>query len=939
MTTRSTTVLLALTALVAACDRDATPRGASPAFLREGAARSGPMTLRDTAYFRLEATGSHEGDDADSGVDRTGFRVDLDATLELCFFDEGGQAHALRLRRPDTGQVVGEHRAGDPCPTVTLAPGDYVLEVEHAQRDVEGALAEDVFVRLAPEHVALARVTAPDSAPLSGTAAPAAGGLAAPATVAPCSSEDEMPPSGKVWIYFDRDCQGWHEELSGDSEYTGEMEGDWPDMYAVWPLSMKLGPRTTAIVYGQDYFGSPWWAAWSDDQPRSYAALGGEVGRMASIRLITPSVALAGDDDPVPTGYVGVVPRDTTQAWVTAGTLDLRRIPDLSACALLTGQAGFDLIVGPQTVVRLNLGLLTQTVENDSPEALRVPSKNLPCSAIGTASIVQIWSLANADDVGSTRKLLATTRHCAYCNFEGADLTGADFHALTLSHSNFAGTTCENANFAKAKIDWASFYGADVSSGNFAGAVADNANFSVAVAGFAVFRGARLHGARFFGTSDTEYGFGGESTDFTGADLSGAGLAGFYFRDALFDHANLSSVDFNPQRGLPVGDEWHARDDLWGYVNNDSWNSSFVGASFDGSSLAHTILYQADISCAAFTHLDATGLELDSATYPRPDTTDLKVACRTSFAGSKVPHDLLPAGDLRYLDLTGASFLGLGHAELAGLDFTTARMGGTDLQGLDLSGTTWTAARLDGARFNDAVLAGARFDDAVLTSAQLVHTDLEGASFAGAKLAPNPADPRSTGARLTKAFLKDASFAGADSSRADLSAVSLYGNVSLDGANFTGARLTGAYLGGVSFAGSGAGGGATLGGVELSGAILAGADLSYADLRGDVNEATSLAGAFLQGTRFDHANLAGADLTDAAVSFHGGTMTVKRLFRDTSGRIAYGLFNFAFEATTLPTDTSVDTTCPNGQSGPCGTGEAAWTAVRMPVIDETGLDW
>ncbi|MHB8878802.1 MAG: pentapeptide repeat-containing protein, partial [Myxococcaceae bacterium] len=875
------------------------------------------------ALLQLEATGAHEGDSHGAGTDRVALRIERKESYGLCFFDEGGQPHQLRLLQGE--RVIARHQVGEPCAQAELSPGDYVIELEHAQRGVEGAASEQVFVRMAPAQVPAERLGRPGPSRASPP-----GGLSE-AQLA-CTGDATLPDSGEAWLFSGTNCEGARLEIKSDTDLS---KLDVPQV----ARSMKLGANTTALAYPNANFDpyTPWWTASTGTTGASYASLTpspwGSMDTARSVRVITPAVPLRPNSEPVPAGTVSIVPVALQSGWRVSGTVNLERLQFMGPANPL----GFDdVVLGPWTALYYGYGtdLDHARVINDTAEPKHLGAVE------GWNSITLVWALADPFFAVLNQMIVSSTRSCRYCNLEETNLNKLKLTGVDLSGSNLAGTNCDGADFSKAVLDDTSFYKASLNSTQFEGASARRANFSQAKISYTGFKSAQVQNARFYDVGPPGISYPRclhSQLVADGADLSGAKFGGACIEYASFKGTNLSSVDFSTGQGLPVSDAWNNRDDLWpsgAFLSN----ANFTGANLDGAIFGSAQLPSADLTCATITHADAKALVLPLPTITRPTTTDLTAACRTSLADSSMRHDLFAYDDYRFLELTRTKLVGLPVNALKGRSFATARMGGVNLTSLDLTSTDWTGARLDKTQFNRAVLADAGFNDAVLQGAQLAHADLERASFDRAKLGPDPADNKSNGARLTSSFLKDASFRQADLTKAELSAVSLYGEVHLDDANFTGATLAGAYLGGVSFSGPASTKGPVLGGASFQDACLMGADLRAADLRTD-GRASSLEGASLQGARLAGARVEGANLSDAVISFDGGLTKAKRLFRDTDGGIKYQIFDFAFEATQVPTATDSDTTCPDGFPGPCEVGDGGrWVARTLPVIDDD-LDW
>lgn len=172
--------------------------------------------------------------------------------------------------------------------------------------------------------------------------------------------------------------------------------------------------------------------------------------------------------------------------------------------------------------------------------------------------------------------------------------------------------------------------------------------------------------------------------------------------------------------------------------------------------------------------------------------------------------DLIP--DLRYVDLSGALFVGLKPINFARADLTGADLNHATLaviaNGANLSGANLAGANL-GTDFRGSNLSGAK-----LTEANLIGGDFSGADFTGADLMQaDLANVNLSGSHLTGANLSNASLTGADLRLADLTQADLTG-ANLRDANLAGANLRMANLTWADFTGS-----------DLSDANLTGANL------------------------------------------------------------------------------------------------------------------
>jgi uncharacterized protein YjbI with pentapeptide repeats len=256
-------------------------------------------------------------------------------------------------------------------------------------------------------------------------------------------------------------------------------------------------------------------------------------------------------------------------------------------------------------------------------------------------------------------------------------------------------------------------------------------------------------------------------------------------------------------------------------------------------------------------------------------------------------------------------------------DQTNTKTGGCDFpaQTTEFKGASMQYARLANVGLTEANLENAMLDGADLVGARLNFASLKGASLKGAHLG---VDPGMLGAAvLNNAYMIDVDLTDADLRTVDLTSAHVYGAATdalfvrtlLDSADFTNAVLAGAVFTDASLPA------ATFNGAQLVNASFDGATLTNAKFDG----------AYLQGADFSTAKtVTGMILSNAAVST---TLTSTKCMLIPPGSWMYtdqdGIpYTYAFGETKLQTDDSV--TCPNGDSGPCTSGDLLCPVMSGP---------
>lgn len=530
-------------------------------------------------------------------------------------------------------------------------------------------------------------------------------------------------------------------------------------------------------------------------------------------------------------------------------------------------------------------------------------------------------------------------------NLHGAQLWSADLRRTDLRGADLSMADLTGANLAKADLRGANMTYALVDNVDFAGAVTDastkcpngssgpcreTADYLEQVSS-ANFR--QLIGGVCLGSQSIEcinMPIGSEDLSnlnladgrFMGADLKGVNLTGANISGALFTR----SPD-----GTGSGTDWFH----WGTAPRDTslvtadlyrasaYRTDFRGADLTGADLSFAFLRGADLRGAKLKDAIVDGADLIGA------KTDATTTCPDGSAGPCVGGvwDGVPA--TTPVVVAGCELKA--GAQCPGVDFTGApSLAGVDLEGAQLSGSTFSSVDLSGALLAGANLSDAALPDANLSRAIAVKSVMERAQLQRANL---------TGARLSSGNLQGANLAGATMVEADLAGASMGlawplpsggGEVTRIRTNLAGADLTRAVLASVNLEQADLSKAvlaevnapmvemprANLTDVRADGGVLTGAGLIDATMvRARLTKANlvraNLSRADLRSAVLVDADLREADLTD--VNLDGANLRRARM----DG------------ATLTGAHTTSSTVCPDGQRGPCTSGD--WPSVGAQV--------
>ena len=461
-----------------------------------------------------------------------------------------------------------------------------------------------------------------------------------------------------------------------------------------------------------------------------------------------------------------------------------------------------------------------------------------------------------------------------------------------------------------------------------------------------------------------------EFRNFAGRDLRHANFQGATLVGVTFIHARLQGANFKNATFMPGGMPLVAPTDFTA-ANLD--NACFIGATFKGN----TYFTAANLSAADFSGQDFTASRaIFGDQRLRIDDTQR----RPLFRGAHMNCEFVD--QWAAFDLTGAD-VSQCATQLAGRDYSNARMARVNFASTVLDGTLFVGADLSGAVLDGASLqcgpptggGTARCVDlsnAKLQGASLNRANLSGASLYGAFLSNNINSSISDAASLRQAHLKNVNLSAAQLSGVDFTLANFYGDApanpggcattlgnfagftngcaSAHNANLAAATFSNAYLYGVDFTA------AAISGANFDQAVLSGANFAGANVAtfAPSGSRTKFTRAHLEGTNLDQAATLDADLTDAFVDFlRGGNQFYVLLNGANHNRFACSNTSpctpptgqdvcvwVSYPQTTVP-GASTSLTCPDG--GPagaagCGGGGAANGRWKSSLVAATPPD-
>jgi len=524
-------------------------------------------------------------------------------------------------------------------------------------------------------------------------------------------------------------------------------------------------------------------------------------------------------------------------------------------------------------------------------------------------------------------------------------LTGAIFNGASLSELTLKDAELTDAQFAGAIFDVTVFDSVTATSADFANSQFENSSFGAAKGTGSSARGANFSGAQIVKNSClSAYDLRG--ADFTGAtfdstsSVHGTWFAGANLFGATFDGTKFQYDSTLPNCGQPASCTTVTVPELCqscpctadlgcldlGGATSCVQNQGAVTVSETVVCQRPTVqataegvtIENADLSNVGFNGADLTNSTFASNTLDNTSSFDGAILAGVDFTkqdlGKKV--DLSRAYLSQTTDFTGAGLSDATSQQGVILSCMPDQgTGGCDFpaQTMQFKGANMQYAQLDNVGLSQANLQNTNLANASLVGADLNFASLEGASLVGALL--GVAAGSGSAASLRGAFMINVNLTDADMRSVDLSEAHLYGATTdalfvrthLESADFTAAILAGAVFTN-----------AFLTNATFNGAQLVNADFDGADLSG-----VKFDDAYLQGADFSTAALVtGMSLSNAAVSTTlAPTMCLLILpgywtYMDQNGTP----YTYQYGETKLQTDDTV--VCPNGERGPCATGDS-----------------
>lgn len=173
------------------------------------------------------------------------FRVQAEEARRYCFGDDNEEPHRLRVT-DDTGKVVLELVAGEPCKTMTLPAGAYAIRLEHATAGAEDATPDVIHSQLSNAGGVVQQSFTVNSCPgcdLSGVEWPCARNGAGSVS---CGYTGDYPAAR----FTDSVCpRSWYDDYSldrgwadvSDCYLSGTFDGADLDRARLEPRSLLLG--------------------------------------------------------------------------------------------------------------------------------------------------------------------------------------------------------------------------------------------------------------------------------------------------------------------------------------------------------------------------------------------------------------------------------------------------------------------------------------------------------------------------------------------------------------------------------------------------------------------------------------------------------------------------------------------------------------------------
>jgi uncharacterized protein YjbI with pentapeptide repeats len=524
-------------------------------------------------------------------------------------------------------------------------------------------------------------------------------------------------------------------------------------------------------------------------------------------------------------------------------------------------------------------------------------------------------------------------------------LTGAIFNGASLSELTLKEAELTDAQFAGAMFDVTVFDSVTATSANFANSQFENSSFGAAKGTASSARGANFSGAQIIRNSCLS------TYDLRGADFSGAtfdstsSVHGTWFAGANLFGATFDGTKFQYDSSLPNCGQPASCTTVTvpGLCENcpctadlgclDLGDAASCVQNQGAVTVSETAICQRPTVQATAEGVILQNADLTNVSFNGADLTNSTFASNTldntsSFAGSILAGVDFTKQDLgKSVDLSGAYLSQTTDFTGAGLSDATSQQGvilscipdqgtgGCDFpaQTMQFKGANMQYAQLDNVGLSQANLQNTNLANASLVGADLNFASLEGASLAGALL--GVAAGSGSAASLRGAFMINVNLTDADMRGVDLSEAHLYGAT-------TDALFVRTHLESVDFTAA-----------ILAGAVFTNAFLTNATFNGAQLVNANFDGADLSGGKFDDAYLQGADFSTAALvtgmslsnAVVSTTLTSTMCTLILPGYWTYmdqngTPYTYQYGETKLQTDDTV--VCPNGERGPCATGDS-----------------
>jgi uncharacterized protein YjbI with pentapeptide repeats len=540
-------------------------------------------------------------------------------------------------------------------------------------------------------------------------------------------------------------------------------------------------------------------------------------------------------------------------------------------------------------------------------------------------------------------------------------LTGAIFHDASLNQVTLKGVDLTDAQFSGTTFEITVFDGVTATSADFSSTQWANSVFGAATGSGSTAPAANFQGAQF-GSGSCLSAQDLRDADFTGASFdSASSVHGNWFAGANLFHVTFDGTKFQYDATLPnCGSPPTCTTVTVPNLCTNCPCTAHVGCldlagatacpqnqgavTLSQQPVCQRPTVQAAAEGVSIQNADLTGVSFSGADLTNSVFASNMLDHTTQFAGTILAGVDFTKEDLgRSVDLSGAllsdvngivtaNFAGAVLSDVPnsnqGVNLSCVISGQTKTGGCQfpVGSTQFNGANLQYATLTNSGLSQVSLEGALLNDANLVGAKLSFASLKGAKLigAHLGVAPGMLGAAvLSNAYMINVDLTDADLRTVDLSSAHIYGAATdalfvrtlLDSADFSSAILAGAMFTNAT----------------LPAAVFNGAQLVNANFDGATLSNAHFDNAYLQGADFSSAKTVnGMVLNNAAVS----TMLTSTkctlippgswMYMDQDG-VPY---TYAFGDTKLQTDPTV--TCPDGDGGPCNTGDSLCPVMKGP---------